>query len=202
MTSCKNSWLLKKDSAPWSKASENLGSYNGHDWWKFWPFYRANVLGSVSFVNPLVSGNSHIIIACSELTWTNTIIDWTCRKRVCNTRTNRCRQGCWLPAGGSFGWKRVRTDIELLSVKRVVFVKVGRFEGANGATIPVLKTSKTFAGQKESQRFWKCTMNNGVSLSTVMRLESERGLRVCSHVHVATARNVSGSQLPNAGCCW
>jgi len=33
-------------------------------------------------------------------------------------------------------------------------------------------------------------MNNDVSLSTVMRLETERGSRVCSHVRVATERNV------------
>jgi hypothetical protein len=33
-------------------------------------------------------------------------------------------------------------------------------------------------------------MNNDVSLSAVMRLETERGTRLCSHVNVATARNV------------
>jgi len=84
-----------------NKPSETQESYNEHDWWKFCPFCRANFLGSASFVKALVSGNSNIITACSELTWTNTIIDWTCRKRVSITRTNRCRQWCWLPAGGS-----------------------------------------------------------------------------------------------------
>jgi hypothetical protein len=45
-------------------------------------------------------------------------------------------------------------------------------------------------------------MNNDVSHSTVMRLETERGSRVRSHERVATARNVTEVNYPMQTDNW